>query len=155
MTKVYHRDILLSMETRRADTTLLRWPDDDLHSWTQAEARRQGRSKNAEIVMALRYWKQTRSKKMLHIPEEREFNIGVTDIEWDRKIIAGYEAKISEFEAKAANATGPRRGAYEGHITKTKRNLDAASGNLAYHLDWLKRFSPEVYKEVTSEEVTS
>lgn len=58
------------------------------------------------------------------------------------------EGKILNFEGKAEAPKGPRRGAYLGLVTKTKKSLDAMSGNLSYHLDWLKRFKPDVYEEM-------
>lgn len=84
----------------------------------------------------------------LYMPEEKDLNIDIKDVESDRRIIRQYEDQIEDFENKAAASTGCRKGAYRGHITKTKRSLDAMSGNLAYHLKWLKRFKPEVYKQV-------
>jgi hypothetical protein len=85
------------------------------------------------------------------MPEEKDLNIGIADIEWDRKIIKEYEDKIASFEAKANESAGPRKGAYLGQITKTKKALDAMSGNLAYHLDWLRRHRPAIYDEVKGE----
>ncbi|MHC4464809.1 MAG: hypothetical protein ACYS30_25775 [Planctomycetota bacterium] len=115
--------------------------------WFEAEAKRQGRSVNAEMNMALVYWKETREKEPM-IPEEKDFNITADDIKWDRHLIREYEAKIRDYEAKADASKGPRRGAYRGLVTKTKKGLDAMSGNLAYHLDWLRRFKPDVYEQM-------
>ena len=136
------------MSTQNRAATLLRWPSDLLHEWFKDEAKNQGRSVNAEVVMALKYWKETRKEGKTQIPEEKDLNISIADVQSDRRIIKEYENKIKNFEAKAAGASGPGRGAYRGHITKTKKNLDAMSGNLAYHLGWLKKFKPDVYEEI-------
>jgi hypothetical protein len=93
----------------------------------------------------LEYWKKERETV---IPDEKDLNICAEDVKWDRKIIEQYEKRIKEFEVKAEGVQSPRLGAYRGHITKTKKSLDAMSGNLAYHLYWLKRFKPEVYEQV-------
>lgn len=85
---------------------------------------------------------------MISLPEEKDLNISAETVKWDRKIIKEYEEKIKEFEGKAAAAKGSRRGAYKANVTRTRKNLDAMSGNLAYHLQWLKRFKPEVCEEV-------
>jgi hypothetical protein len=136
------------METREHRVSKHLRIDLNLHQWFENEAKRQNRSVNAEMQMALRFWKQTRRKNTMYLPEEKDLNVNAEDIKSDRKIIAEHEAKIKDFEAKAAAANGPRRGAYQGHVTKTKKSLDAMSGNLAYHLDWLRRFKPTVYEEV-------
>lgn len=80
--------------------------------------------------------------------DEKDLNISAKDVEWDRKFISSYKAQIKAFEEKRDSSKGPRRGAYQGQITRKKKVLDAMSGNLAYHLDWLRRYRPEVYKQV-------
>lgn len=145
----------MKQRTHQIKRLTLRLPN-SLHGRLSKAAEQQGRSLNKMAVTALKvYLDEEMDGEMTKLPEEKELGIIAKDVELDRKIIAEHEARIKIFEAKAATSTGSRRGAYEGHITKAKRSLDAMSGNLAYHLDWLKRFSPEVYKEVTSEEVTS
>lgn len=84
----------------------------------------------------------------MFIPEEKDLNITANDVAWDRKFIAEYEAKLREFEIKRDGSKGPRRGAYQSQITQKKKALDSMSGNLGYHLDWLRRYKPDVYEEV-------
>jgi sugar (pentulose or hexulose) kinase len=82
------------------------------------------------------------------LPNEADLNITAKDVEWDRKFIKEYEEAIKRFEIERDSSEGRRRGAYKSQITQKKRALDAMSGNLAYHLAWLKKYKPEVYEEV-------
>jgi hypothetical protein len=85
---------------------------------------------------------------MPNFPDEKDLNISATDVQWDRKFISQYEADIKKFEQKRDSSKGRRRGAYQSQITQKKKALDAMSGNLAYHLEWLRRYKPEVYEEI-------
>ncbi len=126
--------------------TTLRIPK-PLYGLITDRANEERRSLNSVIIIAIEKG-LSQIPKELYFPEEKDLNISASDVESDRKIIAKYEEKIAKFKIKATNSTGSRRGAYEGHVTKTKRNLDGMSGNLAYHLDWLKKYNPDVYEAI-------
>jgi hypothetical protein len=86
--------------------------------------------------------------KPRQLPKEADLNITAEDVKWDRKFIAEYETDIKKFEVERDNSEGRRRGAYKSQIKQKKRALDAMSGNLSYHLAWLKKYKPDVYEEV-------
>ncbi len=75
--------------------------------------------------------------------------ITVEDISFCRKEISGYTKKAKVQEAKALAAGPSSRGGYKSHASQNRKNAARMQGNLDIQLEWLKRYNPSLYEEVT------